>query len=84
MCLSWQISGVQKSKPKHESTFKGSADVTSINIPLAKTSHMAKLNISEMGKCTPLTVGGTTGTAYLQGKWCGCLNLLQVVRNCDQ
>lgn len=37
-----------KSKPKHEK--HGSADVTSINIPLAKKSHLAKLDINEVGK----------------------------------
>lgn len=38
-----------KTKPNHVRTFQVSACVMSTNIPLAKSSHMVKPKIKEMG-----------------------------------
>lgn len=55
------ITGAQKEgKPNHEGTFKAFAHVTSLNLPSAKSSQMAKANINGRRKYVPPTAEGTT------------------------
>lgn len=44
-------------KANHASTFKASVHVVSMNIPVAKESHMAKVNINVTRMYIPPTVG---------------------------
>lgn len=45
---------VQEGRTDHRNTFKASVHIMSADIPFAVTGHMAKPNISEARKYTPL------------------------------
>lgn len=55
---------VKESKPNPTGTFEVPDHMTSANILMAKTRHMAKFRICEIGKWTLPPVGGTAKSHY--------------------